>query len=289
MPRKRKKSDADDMWDGLVDLCVIAPVWLGPVMALLAFLLFVGVFPAMFGMAGPEIGNILGGLSQKAAPFASLFVLAAWIVGLFGKLKRRKLLDSRTGPESLRHMSWQDFELLVGEAYRRQGYVIEKRGGGGADSGIDLILRKGGETTLVQCKQWKKYKVGVKIVRELYGVMAAEKAHRGVVATCGRYTKDAKAFAEGKPLDLLDGQALWRLVEQAKNDQAAPASSDDAANAIDTRDTSDAPNKPTCPKCNSPLVQRTARKGLHAGSKFYGCSQYPKCRFIRDETSSTRT
>ena len=34
----------------------------------------------------------------------------------------------------------------------------------------------------------------------------------------------------------------------------------------------------TCPKCASPLVLRTARNGAAAGSKFYGCSSYPKCR-----------
>lgn len=34
----------------------------------------------------------------------------------------------------------------------------------------------------------------------------------------------------------------------------------------------------TCPKCASPLVLRTARSGAAAGSKFYGCSAYPKCR-----------
>lgn len=34
----------------------------------------------------------------------------------------------------------------------------------------------------------------------------------------------------------------------------------------------------TCPKCASPLVMRTSRSGAAAGSKFYGCSAYPKCR-----------
>ncbi|MGF1574456.1 MAG: NERD domain-containing protein [Cyanophyceae cyanobacterium] len=34
----------------------------------------------------------------------------------------------------------------------------------------------------------------------------------------------------------------------------------------------------TCPKCASPLVLRTARSGSTAGSKFFGCSTYPKCR-----------
>jgi hypothetical protein len=42
---------------------------------------------------------------------------------------------------SIRRMSWQEFETLVGEAYRRQGYSVEETGGGDADGGVDLILR----------------------------------------------------------------------------------------------------------------------------------------------------
>lgn len=37
-----------------------------------------------------------------------------------------------------------------------------------------------------------------------------------------------------------------------------------------------------CPKCGSNLVQRTAKKGPNAGSKFLGCENYPKCRFTKN-------
>lgn len=35
-----------------------------------------------------------------------------------------------------------------------------------------------------------------------------------------------------------------------------------------------------CPRCSSKLVLRTAKKGENAGKQFYGCSNYPKCRYI---------
>jgi restriction system protein len=59
----------------------------------------------------------------------------------------------------------------VGEAFRRQGYTVEETSLGGADGGIDLILRKDGRRTLVQCKQWKRQRVGVNIVREMAGLL----------------------------------------------------------------------------------------------------------------------
>jgi len=36
-----------------------------------------------------------------------------------------------------------------------------------------------------------------------------------------------------------------------------------------------------CPKCGSPMVIRTARRGLGTGKQFWGCSAYPKCRMIQ--------
>ncbi len=37
-----------------------------------------------------------------------------------------------------------------------------------------------------------------------------------------------------------------------------------------------------CPRCGGNLVKRTAKNGPNAGNEFYGCSNYPKCRYIRN-------
>lgn len=42
-------------------------------------------------------------------------------------------------------------------------------------------------------------------------------------------------------------------------------------------------NHPTkCPWCGGPLVLRTAKRGSYAGRQFYGCANYPKCKYIRN-------
>ncbi|HAE53311.1 MAG TPA: DNA-binding protein [Ruminococcus sp.] len=41
-------------------------------------------------------------------------------------------------------------------------------------------------------------------------------------------------------------------------------------------------DNPICPVCGAKLVLRTASKGNYQGKKFYGCSAYPKCRYIKD-------
>lgn len=35
-----------------------------------------------------------------------------------------------------------------------------------------------------------------------------------------------------------------------------------------------------CPKCNSQLVERITKKGNSVGTRFLGCSSYPRCRYI---------
>lgn len=113
-------------------------------------------------------------------------------------------------------MSWQQFETLVGEGFQRRGGRVKETGGGRPDGGVDLVLSKDGEKTLVQCKQWKAFKVGVSTVRELYGVMAADGAAAGFVVTSGRFTQEAVAFAAGRNIHLMDGAALMKLLKEAK-------------------------------------------------------------------------
>ena len=41
-------------------------------------------------------------------------------------------------------------------------------------------------------------------------------------------------------------------------------------------------NELICPKCGNKLVLRIAKKGSNAGNQFYGCSSYPKCKYIQN-------
>lgn len=49
------------------------------------------------------------------------------------------------------------------------------------------------------------------------------------------------------------------------------------------QDIKDKLNDPTvCPRCGGKLILRTAKNGAYAGKQFYGCSNYPRCRYIRN-------
>ncbi len=48
----------------------------------------------------------------------------------------------------------------------------------------------------------------------------------------------------------------------------------------EVKTTSSTENK--CPKCGKELVLRIAKKGNNAGKQFYGCSGFPKCRYVKN-------
>jgi len=58
---------------------------------------------------------------------------------------------------------------------------------------------------------------------------------------------------------------------QAPSDPSAPSYPSDPPD----------PPPPDCPKCGQRMVLRTARKGPHAGSRFWGCAAYPNCKGTR--------
>jgi restriction system protein len=178
------------------------------------------------------------------------------------------MLDAQTDIESIRAMPWRSFETLVAEAYRRQGYSVVENGGGGADGGVDLLARKDG-TYLIQCKHWKTYRVGVREVRELFGILVSERAKGGILVTTGTFTPDALAFAKGKPIELVDGSRLAEMVRSVHSAATQPA---DITVGLE----------PSCPQCQGPMVRRTAQRGANTGKAFWGCAAYPRCKGTAD-------
>ena len=246
-------------FDDLIQL----PWWVSLILASLVYVgLKYGLVSIEFQSPGIKGGAM--GLSNAAGIISAMFVLAGLISAVHA-WRRGDLLDRQTSIQSIQSVSWKDFEYLVSEAFRRQGYAVKENAVAGADGGVDLVLEKDGRRTLVQCKNWQSRSVGVSIVRELYGVMAAEGADGGIVVCSGHYTQDAKDFAAGKALELVDGPKLTRLIGNLQKAPNIRSVSEDKS----------------CPKCGGEMVMRTAKKGQHTGSSFRGCVRYPKCRGIR--------
>lgn len=229
--------------------------------------------------------------------FSLLFLLPG-LISFLNSLKDKRILKSvsvtqsgnqgRDNSKSIDSLNWREFERLLCEAFRQIGFQVEDSGGQGADGGIDLVLHQQGKRYLVQCKQWRKQSVGVKVVREMFGVLHHENAAGVIIVTSGRFTKAAEDFAEGKKVKLIEGRQLAEMIAKVQHQDSKTKLSPVIQQSISKPD-SQSNIPPTksfenlqCPQCSSNLVQRVSKRGPKKGTKFWGCETFPKCRFTQD-------
>lgn len=280
MGRKSRSTALDVM----LDLASRLPWWVGVLCALISYAVlswFVGKPVAVQDTSPGHVQSlILGTIAKSLAQVGQYLLPVIFLIGaLVSQIRIRKnkqLMTAASGQDAARAisgMSWRDFELLIGEAFRSRGFSVQDQGGKGPDGGVDLVLAKGSERHLVQCKQWRATKVGVTVIRELYGVMSAKGATGGFVVTSGVFTQDALEFARGRNIELIDGPQLLQLLNAGKQALASkiPASTP-------TEREEKGRLVPTCPRCHAEMKLRQARKGPQAGNEFWGCTRFPDCR-----------
>jgi len=246
---RRKSSWVDDL--------ILAPWWVSAALALLAYRILPAVLPAAVVNGGIVI-------------LITFALVAISAVSGLRSLRSRLLLDTQTSLDSLRDLPPKQFEDVLAEAYRRQGYDVAEMLGSGADGGVDLRLRKDGRLVVVQCKRWKGKPVPVQVVRELYGVMIDQRASAAKIVATTSFTPDAVAFAKDKPIELVDSTALLHLLRGVQTSGRLAMSLDEPDHLTSM-----------CPRCSTPMVLRQARRGPNPGEKFWGCVNYPKCRGTR--------
>jgi restriction system protein len=241
------------------------------------------VLPSAKSAASSQ-GNAFAGF--VALVFMSCFgaLLLKIILPLFLRRGRRAAVGTLRNaapplPErasTLENLSWENFELLAGEIFRRQGFEVEISSGLGADGGKDLTLRRDGEVRLVQCKRLSaKNWVSVMEMREFYGLLVAENAKSGIFMTTGFYSQDALEFAKGKPINLL-GRAE---IEQLMASVARPGENLCVVrNWIDDFTAGARVTDPSCPRCRKSMKLKRGAMGR----AFWSCSVFPRCRGNRD-------
>jgi HJR/Mrr/RecB family endonuclease len=168
-----------------------------------------------------------------------------------------------------------DFDLLVGELFRRKGYEVEISGGIGSDGGSDLWLRKDGQLTLVQCRQWGNWKVSAPPMQEFLQTVAEPNGARGIFVTTGDYTDEARELAQESPVELIDGAGLNRLIAEV----AKPGEDlCDLGTWLDGFASNVKVSTPACPFCQEAM---SLKRGLQ-GKAFWSCQTFPRCAGKRD-------
>ena len=110
----------------------------------------------------------------------------------------------------------KEFEAFIQNLFTKMGFDTKLYQASG-DSGINLVAYDPHPITggkfIVQAKLYTRT-VQTTHVRDLWGTVQHERATKGIMITTSGYGPDSYKFADGKPLNLIDGSGLLALCQQ---------------------------------------------------------------------------
>jgi hypothetical protein len=169
----------------------------------------------------------------------------------------------------LQRLSQTEFERVLAQSFRAQGYEVEDRRRLDARDGLRFVLHKSNQRILVRTLHRTGAQVGLEAVRGLHEVMSSEAATGGLIVTSEEVSSDARAWVAEKPIGLIEGRALLELINRGRG--RSPGHAD----ASPRREPYLGPllaELLDCPVCGAPMVLRKTE----AQADFFGCS-VPRC------------
>jgi len=209
---------SDWIWDHvLIPFVTRVPGW---VVAAAALVFYPGIGLALPLVLGSPTNWLI---SINMVGVAAAALIAVGYLGVLVEAKdRRHLIEWTT---DIRLLTAAEFEYLVGELFRRDGWQVTETGRqDGPDGGIDLLLTRNGERRIVQCKRWTSWQVGVDDVRAFAGSLMAEGASGGdgIFVTLSDFTEHAREAARKTGMTLLDRADLFDRVERVRRHEPCP-------------------------------------------------------------------
>lgn len=204
-----------------------------------------------------SVNTKTSGSSDNAAVYASSY-------------QPKKKVETEWSIDLIKSLEWKRFEELCSGYFNEKGFRSEITRLG-ADGGIDIYLYRDSFSltspmSIVQCKAWNTYKVGVKPIRELFGVMHAAKVPTGVFVTSGEYTKAALKSGQDNNLKLFTESLLLKEILKLPDDNQKRLLKDITEGDY------------TTPSCPYQGIKMKLRKNKKDGNQFWGCPEFPKCR-----------
>jgi len=158
------------------------------------------------------VAAVLFGITELVYPPVAFFValpflLLAAFIG-YKQLRGTGEVNVADKLAALRDMSWENFSLVVSEAYRRQGYTVTET----RDSAYDFQLEKQGRRTLVSCRRWKVNSVGKAPLQALAAAVDRADAYNAICIAAGDFSPSARDYAATQPILLVSGAELAKLI-----------------------------------------------------------------------------
>ena len=212
-------------------------------------------------------------------PFIWAASVAAALSALFQRMTRpsrepgqaatlARLNTGKWSRELLKHLEWRRLEELSAAYFEELGFRTGLTHGRD-DGAVDISLYAAGADTactLVHCKAWDAYPIGIRPLRELRGAMTSANVGEGVMVVAGRFTPEAAGFAAKQNIQLIDGAALIEKLAALLPEKTLRLLKFATRGDFLT---------PTCPRCS---IKMTARNSTGAGRMYWGCRNYPRCK-----------
>jgi hypothetical protein len=217
----------------------------GPTVVALALVLYGGgglILPLAFGW--PTWYLVVANVEFT---ILAAVVSLGWFAVRIEAGNRRRLVEWTT---DLRLLDSSEFEWLVGEVFRREGWTVRETGHrDGPDGTIDLDLTRGRQRKIVQCKRWTSMSVGVDEIRRFLGTLMREKLPEdaGIFVTLSSFTEQARQEAQQAGITLVDNRNLYSRIEKVRRAEL-------------------------CPLCNTPMVLDRSPHGWWLRCVADGCS-----------------
>jgi restriction system protein len=206
----------------IFDFLAQIPWWVSVTLSASFYLLLQYVIP-YFENQGALVNEVHVSLGPVFAPVVALALLAPVTFSFLKSSRKKKLHDLREEIKSIQELSWPQLKKEVAEAYGHAGYLVLRNDSFTSDPSVDLVMRKSSNLYLLQSRYWRNRKLGLREVKNLYSLMLEKQASGIFLLTTGIFTKEARRYAVGRPINLIDGIQLVELLDNIKKNEPAPS------------------------------------------------------------------
>ena len=202
------------------DFLAQIPWWVSVSLSVSFYLFFQYGIP-FFENQGTLVNDTHVSLGPVFAPVIALAFLAPVTFSFFKSSKKKRLHDLREDITEIQELSWSELNEKVAKAYRKAGYMIMGNDPYTSDPSIDIVMRRSANLYLLQSRYWRNRKVSLREVKKLSGIMHEKQASGIFLLTTGIFTKNARRYAIGRPINLVDGIKLVELLDTIKQDDSS--------------------------------------------------------------------
>jgi restriction system protein len=177
--------------NSLFAILLRSPWWISVAIAVVMGLIGAALLPERF--------RVIGALS--GLPFGVIGAIAArrqWQLPSAARVAQTQ--------QALATMAWPAFAALLEQAFRRDGYTVQR----GQTAAVDFELARQGRCMLVSARRWKSARTGEDALRALQAARDAAEASDALYIGLGELSDNARPFAARH------GIAVWQAPELAQ-------------------------------------------------------------------------